>query len=255
VAAIRLVHRDAAEAAKRAERLRALGHAVDGGPVDAAGLRELAREPPDAFVVDLTRLPSHGRDVAVALRRSRAGRRVPIVFAGGAPEKVARVRETLPDAVYADWDSIGDALAGALAAPPLDPVVPDSALAGYSGTPLPSKLGIKAGSVVALVGAPDGFETALEPLPEGASARRGLRGRYDLVLAFLPTRAELRRWFPALTRAGVPVWLAWPKRASGVASDLDQQVVREHALARGWVDHKVAAIDETWTGLRFVRRR
>jgi hypothetical protein len=85
--------------------------------------------------------------------------------------------------------------------------------------------------------------------------RRGLRGRYDLVLAFLASRAELARRFEDITRAGVPVWFAWPKRASGIASDLDQQVVRDYGLARGWVDHKVAAIDETWTGLRFTRRR
>ena len=200
-------------------------------------------------------MPSHGRDAAVVLRRSKPGRRVPIVFVGGVEEKVARVKETLPDATYTTWDDVGAALGAALAAPPVDPVVPDSGLAGYSGTPLPRKLGIAEGSVVALVDTPDGFEATLGPLPDGVTFRRGLRGTPDLVLAFLRRAADLERRFDAVTRPGAPVWFAWPKRASGIPTDVTQQVVREYALARGWVDHKVAAIDETWTGLRFVRRR
>jgi hypothetical protein len=164
------------------------------------------------------------------------------------------VREVLADATYTAWDEIGSALAAALEAPPIDPVVPDSALAGYSGTPLPRKLGIAEGAVVALVDAPAGFEETLGSLPDGASLA-GTVADCDLVLAFVRTRAEFERLFEDVTRPGVPVWFAWPKKASGLGSDMTQQVVRDHALARGWVDHKVAAIDEVWTGLRFVRRR
>jgi|SRR5437870_8138334 len=126
-------------------------------------------------------------------------------------------------------------------------------MAGYSGTPLPRKLGIKEGSVVALVGSPDGF--ALDPLPDGARVRRGARGEADLAVAFARTRAELARRWDAATRCSASVWIAWPKRSSPLAGELNENVVRDHGLARGWVDFKVAAIDDTWSGLRFAKRR
>src|SRR3954453_3479055 len=138
-------------------------------------------------------------------------------------------------------------------------------MVGYSGTPLPRKLGIKEGSVTALLGAPDGFEATLGPLPDGARLRRDGRGHPALVAAFPRSRRAPagggagaggpgRRW-DAAERLGAPIWIAWPKKASGVATDLDENAVRDHGLARGWVDHKVAAIDETWSGLRFARRK
>ena len=126
-------------------------------------------------------------------------------------------------------------------------------MAGYSGTPLPRKLSIKEGSVVALVGAPAGF--ALAPLPDGARVRRSARGEADLAVAFARTRAELARRWDAATRCSASVWIAWPKRSSPLAGELNENVVRDHGLARGWVDFKVAAIDDTWSGLRFAKRR
>jgi hypothetical protein len=131
--------------------------------------------------------------------------------------------------------------------------------AGYSGTPLPKKLGIKPGAVVALLGAPAGFaRTALGPLPEGVTLRSDARARFDVGVVFARSRAELaRRFGPARKAMGHPcaLWLAWPKQASGVATDLDGNRVRELGLLAGLVDYKVAAIDETWSGLCFARRR
>lgn len=121
---VRLVHWNAQEAVGRADALRALGYEVDARPVTPAALRSLGREAPDALVVDLSRLPSQGRDVAIVVRRSRAGRHVPIVFAGGAADKAARVRETLPDALFSAWERIGPTLRATLAEPVRDPVVP-----------------------------------------------------------------------------------------------------------------------------------
>ena len=127
--------------------------------------------------------------------------------------------------------------------------------AGYSGTPLPVKLGIRPGGRVLVVGAPEAFD--LGPLPDVVVHRRAGRSPYDVVLAFAPDRrALLRRFGPArdrLTTAG-GLWVAWPKRSSGVPSDLDENVVREVGLAAGLVDTKVCAIDATWSGLRFVVR-
>jgi hypothetical protein len=127
--------------------------------------------------------------------------------------------------------------------------------AGYSGTPLPRKLGIVPGSRVLLVGAPPAFE--LGPLPDVDVHRRAGRSPYDVVLLFAPDHATLvRRFAPARDRLTVAggLWACWPKRASGVATDLDDNVVRAHGLASGLVDVKVAAIDATWSGMKFVVR-
>jgi hypothetical protein len=129
--------------------------------------------------------------------------------------------------------------------------------AGYSGTPLPKKLGIRPGARLGLIGAPDGFAVTLGPLPEGVLLRRSARGPLDLVVAFFVERAALERRLLGLRDALDPaggLWIAWPKRASGVATDLSENVVRELGLAAGLVDNKVCAIDEVWSGLRLVYR-
>jgi CheY-like chemotaxis protein len=253
-----LIHWRPEEGAERAGLLRRAGHEVDlRTPEGTAALRALADDPPDAFVIDLERTPSHGRDLALWLRQRKATRRVPIVFAGGEPAKVARLRELMPDAGYAPWRRIRGELTRALRRPPAEPVV-KNVLAGYSGTPLPRKLGIKAGTRVALLGAPAGFEEQLVPLPEEVRLRRDARGRPDRILLFVESRADLARRFPAAARAlavGGGLWIAWPKKASGVSTDLTQDHVRRFGLDRQFVDYKICAIDDVWSGLQFARRR
>jgi hypothetical protein len=131
------------------------------------------------------------------------------------------------------------------------------ATAGYSGTPLVKKLGIKPGSTLGLIGAPEAFDDTLGELPDGVTVRRRLRGPLDVIVAFYVERPELERRLPALRAALEPsggLWIAWPKRASGVATDLTDNVVRELGLAAGLVDNKVCAIDAVWSGLRLVFR-
>ncbi|QDU69831.1 DUF3052 domain-containing protein [Engelhardtia mirabilis] len=130
-------------------------------------------------------------------------------------------------------------------------------MAGYSGTPLAKKLGIKPGHRVALIDAPEGFGGELEPLPEGVVLRRDLRGARDVLVSFAPDRRRLERRLPALRRAldeAGGLWVAWPKKSSGVVTDLDFDAVQSRGLALGLVDNKVCAIDETWSALRFVVR-
>jgi hypothetical protein len=131
-------------------------------------------------------------------------------------------------------------------------------VAGYSGTPLPRKLGIKPGHRVLLLRAPDGFEAdTLGELPDGARVARQARGTADVIVAFFTSRGELAKRMPALRELMEPaagLWIAWPKRASGVATDLDENQVRDLALANVLVDNKVCAIDDTWSGLRLVIR-
>ncbi len=130
-------------------------------------------------------------------------------------------------------------------------------MAGYSGTPLPKKLGIKEGHRVALVNAPTDFAATLGALPAGAEIIKQLRAPLDVIVFFTKSESELLRRFGDLAAKLNPaggLWVAWPKKASGVATDLNENVVRQTGLATGLVDNKVCAIDEIWSGLRFVIR-
>jgi hypothetical protein len=128
--------------------------------------------------------------------------------------------------------------------------------AGYSGTPLPAKLGIKGGCRVLLDGAPSGFD--LGPLPGGVAVHaRASSSPYDVGVLFCPDQARLVRRWPLLHAKVTPagrLWVAWPKRSSGLTTDLDENLVRAHGLGHGRVDVKVCAIDATWSGLAFVVR-
>jgi hypothetical protein len=132
------------------------------------------------------------------------------------------------------------------------------ASSGYSGTPLPQKLGIKEGYRVAIVGAPPGL--ALGVLPHGTKVHRGLIGRdpFDILVVFVTQRAALVKRIAACRprmRPAAGLWIAWPKKASKVATDVTEDTVREVALPTGLVDNKVCAIDDIWSGLRLVIRK
>lgn len=258
-ATILLIHWNDGEAKERVRWLDDAGFKVEwllpkGGSAD---LRKMSASPPSLFLIDLGRLPSHGRAMAVALRGQKTTRHVPIVFVDGAPEKVEATRALLPDAAYTTWGRVKSALRRQIGRRIESPVVPGT-MAGYSGTPLPKKLGIKPGATVSLINAPRKFEQTLGSLPEDAPITRNPRKPADLVLLFATAMATL---LPSLPRAmrvmkdGGSVWIIWPKKASGVQSDLSDNVVRETGLAHGLVDFKVCAIDATWSGLRFARRR
>jgi hypothetical protein len=129
--------------------------------------------------------------------------------------------------------------------------------AGYSGTPLAKKIGFKAGDSAAFLDAPDHLDELLGEL-DGVTVKRSLRGRADVVLCFVTARAQLDKRAARLREAIAPagmVWACWPKRASKVPTDMTEDVVREVLLPTGLVDVKVAAIDETWSGLKLVVRR
>ena len=131
-------------------------------------------------------------------------------------------------------------------------------MVGYSGTPLARKLGIKEGSRLALLDAPDGFDDELAPLPDGVAVLRRLAPSLDVAVLFVTQRRRLEQRFDAVADAVFPAggfWVAWPKRASQVATDLTEDVLREVALPRGLVDNKVCAVTDVWSGLRLVWRR
>jgi hypothetical protein len=132
-------------------------------------------------------------------------------------------------------------------------------MAGYSGTPLPKKLGIKPGARLGLVGAPDDFAETLGDLPDGVSSGRVARGRgqFDVIVCFARSAKELARdlaTLPARLDPDGGLWIAWPKKSGGLTTDLTEAEVRARGLATGLVDNKVCAVDDTWSGLRFVVR-
>lgn len=129
--------------------------------------------------------------------------------------------------------------------------------AGYSGTPLPKKLGIKPGTTVVLAGAPADFARTLGPLPEAVRIRPTTRGACDVALWFVGTKAAYAQGLHAWARRDDwrALWICWPKKASGVKTDLSDGAVRTLALAAGLVDYKVCAVDATWSGLCFAHRK
>jgi hypothetical protein len=229
---LRLIVWNAEEAALRAQLLRASGYEVDHEvPTDYKSLRSIRENPPAAVIIDLSRAPSKGRDVALSLHN------IPIVFVGGTPTNY-------PQPVCATWDNLPQVLA-TLPAPMRKA---GSALAAYAGTPLLKKLGIKSGMTVNLQGAPPAFEDTLGDLPEGVELRRDSRAKSDLTLWFIRSQSELDRELPFL--AAARLWIVWPKGSPG----LTQLTIRKSARSAGYTDYKIASIDRTWSGMLFTSR-
>jgi hypothetical protein len=129
--------------------------------------------------------------------------------------------------------------------------------AGYSGTPLTKKFGIVGDAVFTVVNAPAGFADLLGDYGD-AVWQRNLMPTIDVVVAFFTEKERLQAKWPTLTEAAMPdggVWVCWPKKTSGVRTDITEDVLRAMLLRTGWVDNKVCAIDDTWSGLRFVQRK
>jgi hypothetical protein len=213
----------------------------------------------------LGRLLSQGRDVALSIRSAGATRNVPIVFIEGDSGKTAKVRAALPDASFTTWKAVRGALRAAVhraaARPPAEKAASPGVFAGYSGTPLPKKIGIKPGMTVALVGAPKDFASTLGALPAGAVLRTGTTKPAGLVLWFVRTGAELAGDIEGMAQyaGAAQMWIAWRKKAAlpaGAPADGPAEPsVRAAGLAIGLVDFKICAIDETWSGLLFTRRK
>ena len=175
---VRLIHQHPADAAGRVDLLASLGFRVQYEPLASTPLfRSIDAAPPSAIVIDLDRLPSHGLHYGHALRRRKTTRFIPLVFAGGLPEKIEKVRALLPDAVYCGWDSAARAIAQAIRTAPPQPVLPPEIPISKPGRALVDKLGIKPGATVILLDAPRHAESLLEPLPEGEIGRASCRER------------------------------------------------------------------------------
>jgi CheY-like chemotaxis protein len=252
-----LVHWNEPEAKERSRALKALGYkAKILFDPEKHSLAEVREHPPELFLIDLSRHPSQGREIAGHFRRAKATRSVPILFVGGDAERVKTARKLIPDAEFAKWEEIRAAIKRAIKNAPRNPAVP-STMAAYSASALPKKLGIRDNCSIMLINPPNRFERKLDPLPAYTKIVDDPNDANVAVL-FALSLTELARDFSALANAlpnKAALWIAWPKKASGVKTDLDGNIVREFGLDAGWVDYKVCAIDETWSGLCFARRK
>jgi CheY-like chemotaxis protein len=253
-----LFHWKESEIAERSARLKNIGYDVIGIWDGNGALKKVRESAPIAIIVDLTRLPSHGKSVAIMLRQSKSTRPIPLVFIEGDPAKTDTIANMFPDASFTTWSRIKEDLKKAIVQNPVEPVVPESESGFGSGVPLVRKLMIKPDSVLGLVKAPPGFDRTLGELPDRVTIRQAAAKNCDTIIWFCRSERELHAHLPKMSTTLGPsagLWIAWPKQASKVKTDLTQTKVRRAGLDIGLVDHKICAIDTTWSGLRFVHRK
>jgi len=255
---VRLISWKPELARERASEMEAAGFAVNAEPLQTSmPLGQFRSNPPSVVLIDLDRLPSHGLAVGVVLRRSKSTRHIPLVFAGGLPEKVERVRRELPDAVFTDWRKAPGALKKALKSAPVAPVLPLGPMERYAGSPLVKKLGFPANCPAAVMGAPDDFLEKVGELPVGVEIQPKMTPRTRLAIWFVHSRRELEggiEYMTARLPEGSSIWIAHPKQAGRYKVDFNQKDVRAAGLAVGLVDYKVCAVDEDWSALKFTRK-
>jgi Protein of unknown function (DUF3052) len=238
--------------------LKRPGLRIDAAPLKRTSgvVGELAHLNPAALILDLDRLPSHSREIALALRSSKSARHIPILFAGGLPEKMDRIRSENPDASYTTWPEAPGVLAGILLHPPC---VPDIAPPrDFSTTPLPKKLGVGEDMQIALIAAADGFEEILGDLPKSTALNTRITPKTTLTLCFVRSLEDLAATLDMLTLRlpqQASVWIVHPKRTAKRHIDFNQNHVRDAALAAGLVDYKVCSIDADWSAVKFAHRK
>ena len=253
-----LIHWKEEEAVKRLEELKTQGYRVtlfhrDGN--DTMG--PIVNALPDVYLIDLTRLPSHGREVACALRQRISTREIPLVFIDGDPVKVAHIRNLLPDAIYTDWSNVQIAIQNAMNNPKSTLKIPPLTMENYKDTPLMKKLGVKPGMVVATIDAPDDINEIFQTLPERVILSMRPKSKRDLTIWFVQSEKKLTMGIVKACNQseGSPLWIAWKKRSYNPKSDVTEKIVREAGLAAGWVDYKICSINEVWSGLLFQKRK
>jgi hypothetical protein len=260
---VRLICWNEADAAARARLLRRAGYRVISDPPENAGgmvryFRELS---PDAVVIDLDRLPSHGRELGLSLRASKSTSHLRLVFAGGLPAKIELVRAAIPDAIFTPWDNGLTAAIERAMAQPEPPRLPSRELPKAAGAgSLERKLDIKPQTHFAIVSVnrnDDPWLRELVSVPDGAVQQRRIDDATTLALFPVASRRDLMRALE-LARSSLPpkasLWIVHPKQTSPLAADFNQDDVREAGLAHGFVDYKVCAIDKDWSALKFARR-
>ncbi|HEY3823273.1 MAG TPA: hypothetical protein VGL82_01890 [Bryobacteraceae bacterium] len=252
---VRIVHWKPPQAGPLIEACRACGFEVE---YDVAGgnviMKLIRANPPDAIIIDLSCVPSHGRETAVYLRGTKYGRHIPLIFVDGEPEKVEIVRSLLPDAVFTVRRRVCAAVKSACAKPVADPVRPPGVLERYGSRTVAQKLGIKERSTVGVIDAPRDYVAALGELPANAEILEDPDSPQAVTLWFVRDprvyQAGLRR-MQAIAGCS-KLWVIWRK---GSGNGLTQYLVRDAAIEAGLVDYKICAVNEQWSAMAFARRK
>ncbi len=251
---LRLIHWNAAEAAPYLTVLKEAGHRVEYSPEFSPQLmREWRSAPPDAFIIDLSRRASHGREIAIALRQSKATRGIPLLFCEGEEEKVAKTRALLPDAAFCKFSRLKSALRSATNSTPQTPVVPVAMMDRYAGRTTAQKLGIRSGDAVALLDAGRDMPAGLGELPADVTF---VETGGAVTLCFVTDAHELRRQISNLRSlaAQTKLWICW-KKGKSADGGVTERLVRETGIALGLVDYKICSVNEVWSGLLFAAKR
>jgi len=252
---VRLFHWNSKEAAALIAKLRAAGfEAMHRAETQSPSVRELKESGAVAVVIDLSRLPSHGKYVGAWVRGAKSTRHIPLVFVGGEAEKVAAIKKQIPDAVYSSIAGVGAALKKAIAQPPSDPVVPRQMMETAPGRTAAQKMGIREGSVVGLIDPPADYLRVLGVLPEGVTLEEDSLQVCPVTVWFVHDPGEYEAALPSrrLLAARSRLWIVWQK---GRRDGLNGNFVRDAALEMGLVDYKICSLDGVWTGMVFAVKK
>jgi hypothetical protein len=252
---VRLFHWRGKEAGPLIAKLRAAGYeVVHNRETQSPSVREIKESGAVAVVIDLSRLPSHGRYVGAWLRGSKSTRHIPLVFVGGEAEKVAAIQKHMPDAAYTSLAGIAAALKKAIAHPPADPVVPRQMMESAPGRTAAQKMGLREGSVVGLIDPPPDYLKVLGTLPDGVVMEEDSHRVCPVTLWFVHDPGEYEAALPSrrALAARSRLWILWQK---GRRDGLKGNFVREAALAMGLVDYKICSLDGVWSGMVFTVKK
>ena len=250
---IRLLSSNAPEVATILELLRGAKFQVEFDEKFRPALfRAWRQHPPFAFVIDLSRLPSQGREIAIALRQSPRTRSVPILFVNGEADKVEAIRSVLPDAVYCTTKDLIETLTTAKQLP--DAITPAAMMERYASRTAIQKLGITEKSSIVLIDPPRNVTTVLGDLPRGAQF---VEEDGDVTLYFATSPDELRAAMSDLRKlaAKTKLWILWRKKSAPGHSGVTESLVRETGRDLGLVDYKICSVDKTWSAMLFARKR
>ena len=253
---VRIIHWRPAEAGPLLEAVRAGGFEpeYDGEMNGPAVSRAIRASMPDAVLIDLSRPPSHGREVGIWLRGLKYTRHIPLVFVNGEGEKLERVRSDLPDAAYTDNAGVAEVLKSVCRGNPREPLVPPQMMERYRDKPTAQKLGIAPSSTVAVIDAPRGYAATLGPLPEGVEIVEDPRSVHPVTVWFITDHDALLKALPRMRSiaAKTRLWIIWRKGPQGRIS---QNRIRETAIEGGLVDYKICSLDAQWSGILFARKK
>jgi hypothetical protein len=232
--------------------LRKAGHKVDHEVRPT--ITSIRKANPEAIVIDLSITPSRGRDFAVYLRGAKSTRHLPLIFVDGEPEKVQKIKELLPDAVYTTLSQVASATKRAMSKAPAAPVVPPQYMQRWTARTTAQKMGIKEGSRVALLDPPHDYARVLGELPKDVALEEDPQEVLPVTIWFVRDPEEYIRALPRkrALAARSKFWVVWPK---GQRDGINQFVIRETALQLGLVDYKICSLNEVWTGMVFAVKK